>query len=100
MQYVQKIHDYPVCRASESFAHTAKANQPVCNARKAIQCDLVCRYGPCDNADLKDRMKRAVALLGPDEVKDIMSKEGKIEVTCEFCQETYSFEQQEVLAAV
>lgn len=60
---------------------------------------LVCRYGPCGDADLKDRMKRAVALLGPEEVKSIMSQEGKIEVTCEFCQETYSFGQQEVLAA-
>lgn len=44
-------------------------------------------------------MKRAVALLGPEEVENIMAKEGKIEVTCEFCQETYTFGQQEVLAA-
>ncbi len=27
-------------------------------------------------------MKRAVALLGPEEVKNIMREEGKVEVTC------------------
>ncbi|KAA6421714.1 MAG: hypothetical protein FRX49_08325 [Trebouxia sp. A1-2] len=58
------------------------------------------RYGPCEIGDLQDRMKRAVALLGPEEVKNIMREEGKIEVTCEFCRETYQFEQEEVLAAV
>lgn len=61
---------------------------------------LLPRYGPCDVADLQERMKRAVALLGPEEVKNIMREEGKIEVTCEFCCETYRFEQEEVLAAV
>ncbi|KAL3142087.1 hypothetical protein ABBQ32_004710 [Trebouxia sp. C0010 RCD-2024] len=58
------------------------------------------RYGPCEIADLQERMKRALALLGEEEVKNIMRDEGKIEVTCEFCQETYQFEQDEVLAAV
>ena len=38
------------------------------------------RYGPCEIGDLQDRMKRAVALLGPEEVKNIMQEEGKIEV--------------------
>jgi len=38
------------------------------------------RYGPCEIGDLQDRMKRAVALLGPEEVKNIMREEGKIEV--------------------
>ncbi|KAL0021890.1 hypothetical protein WJX77_012153 [Trebouxia sp. C0004] len=46
------------------------------------------RYGPCEIGDLQDRMKRAVALLGPQEVNNIMQEEGKIEVTCEFCRET------------
>ncbi|KAL3153189.1 hypothetical protein ABBQ38_011940 [Trebouxia sp. C0009 RCD-2024] len=58
------------------------------------------RYGPCDISDLQDRMKRAVALLGEEEVKNIMQDEGKIEATRECCQETYQFEQDEVLAAV
>lgn len=39
-----------------------------------------CRYGPCEIADLQERMKRAVALLGEEEVKNIMRDEGKIEV--------------------
>ena len=41
---------------------------------------LAIRYGPCEVGDLQDRMKRAVALLGPEEVKNIMREEGKIEV--------------------
>lgn len=34
------------------------------------------------------------------QVRDIMEKEGKIEVTCEFCADTYCFEEEEVLALV
>ena len=41
---------------------------------------MACRYGPCEIADLQERMKRAVALLGEEEVKNIMRDEGKIEV--------------------
>ncbi len=32
------------------------------------------------------------------QVRDIMEKEGKIEVTCEFCADTYCFEEEEILA--
>ena len=39
-----------------------------------------CRYGPCEQQSLKERMKRAVALLGEQEVHSIMRQEGKIEV--------------------
>jgi hypothetical protein len=42
--------------------------------------DVFCRYGPCEPKSLKERMKRAVALLGSEEVQDIIKKEGKIEV--------------------
>lgn len=38
------------------------------------------RYGPCEAAALQERMKRAVALLGEDEVKAILETEGRIEV--------------------
>ena len=38
------------------------------------------RYGPCDRAELRERMKRVVALLGEDEVNRILEQEGKIEV--------------------
>ena len=38
------------------------------------------RYGPCEKADLKNRMKRAVALLGPQEIAGILQEQGKIEV--------------------
>jgi hypothetical protein len=42
---------------------------------------LACRYGPCEAEALKERMKRAVALLGEEEVQSIMEQEGKIEVS-------------------
>lgn len=48
---------------------------------------------------MQNRMKRAVAALGRAEVDDIIAQEGKIEVCCQFCNETYTFEREEVLAA-
>ncbi|GLC33131.1 hypothetical protein PLESTB_000367000 [Pleodorina starrii] len=54
------------------------------------------RYGPCEEAALKKRMIRAVAALGKQEVADIIQQEGKLEVTCDLCQQTYQFTQQEV----
>ncbi|KAL4448453.1 hypothetical protein ABPG75_005672 [Micractinium tetrahymenae] len=61
---------------------------------------LTPRFGPCEPADLQDRMKSAVALLGEDEVRSIMREQGKIEVRCEFCAEAYSFDESEVLAVI
>jgi molecular chaperone Hsp33 len=58
------------------------------------------RFGPCEADALKERMKRAVASLGPAEVKAIMEEQGKIEVTCEFCNEAYRFTEEEVLEFV
>lgn len=58
------------------------------------------RFGPCDTDALKERMKRAVASLGAGEVKAIMEEQGKIEVTCELCNEAYRFTEEEVLEYV
>ncbi|EFN52293.1 hypothetical protein CHLNCDRAFT_58899 [Chlorella variabilis] len=58
------------------------------------------RYGPCEPSDLQDRMRSAVALLGESEVRAIVAEQGKIEVMCEFCRETYAFEEEEVLRAL
>lgn len=55
------------------------------------------RYGPCDEASLRERMVRAVASLGAEEVRDIYKQEGKIEVTCDFCAQTYQFTDAEIL---
>lgn len=38
------------------------------------------QYGPCEAEALKERMKRAVALLGEQEVQQVLKTEGKIEV--------------------
>ncbi|KIZ01469.1 putative chaperonin [Monoraphidium neglectum] len=55
------------------------------------------KYGPCEADALKDRMKRAVASLGPKEVRSIIEEQGKIEVRCELCNEAYHFTEEEVL---
>lgn len=46
------------------------------------QEDIIPAYGPCDPESLKQRMMRAVASLGKDEIRSIMEDEGKIEVGC------------------
>lgn len=38
------------------------------------------RYGPCEAAALKERMKQAVALLGEKDVEQLLKEQGKIEV--------------------
>ena len=37
-------------------------------------------YGPCEASALQQRMKRAVALLGANEIEKLLEEEGKIEV--------------------
>ncbi|KAK9862408.1 hypothetical protein WJX84_008073 [Apatococcus fuscideae] len=61
-----------------------------------VQFSLKPKYGPCDRAELRERMKRVVALLGADEVDRILEQEGKIEVKCEFCQDLELFDKEEV----
>lgn len=61
---------------------------------------LMPSYGPCDPDDLRGRMASAVALLGEHEVQSILEEQGKIEMTCEFCKETYSFQEEEIMVAL
>jgi molecular chaperone Hsp33 len=61
---------------------------------------LTPRFGPCEAAELRGRMASAVAALGEAEVKSILEEQGKVEVTCEFCKDTYSFEEDEIMAMV
>jgi hypothetical protein len=42
-------------------------------------------------------MMRAVAMLGEAEVSDIQAQEGKIEVTCEFCQTRMVFSEESIM---
>eukprot|EP00892_Ulva_mutabilis_P009249 jgi/Ulvmu1/6697/UM030_0028.1 len=56
-------------------------------------------YGPCDKEGLQERMKRAVAALGDGEAAKLMEEQGKIEVTCQFCADTYQFTEAEVESA-
>ncbi len=60
------------------------ANAPCCLLQTSAYL-LAYRYGPCEAESLKERMKRAVALLGEKEVQNIMEQEGKIEVSSLLC---------------
>jgi len=57
-------------------------------------------YGPCNGEELKGRMISSVVLLGRREVESILEEQGKVEVHCEFCRETFDFEEMEVMAAL
>jgi molecular chaperone Hsp33 len=57
-------------------------------------------YGPCEPEDLRDRMASAVAALGEAEVQDIIEEQGQIEVTCEFCKQTYQFSEEDIMAVM
>lgn len=46
----------------------------------------------------KDRTGNALHQLGYDELNDILNETGNIDITCEFCQQTYRFEQEDVEA--
>ncbi|CAM6094791.1 unnamed protein product [Calypogeia fissa] len=49
------------------------------------------KFGPCTVEELKPRMVRAVASLGPSDVKNILAEQGHVEVKCEFCAEVVRF---------
>ncbi|KAH7427638.1 hypothetical protein KP509_10G052800 [Ceratopteris richardii] len=54
------------------------------------------KYGPCDISGLKQRMLRAVTLLGPTDVKQLLEEQGHVEVRCEFCAEVLRFGRNEL----
>lgn len=47
---------------------------------------------PCD----KERMSRALATLGKEELKDMIEKDHGAQVTCNFCNERYTFSENEL----
>jgi molecular chaperone Hsp33 len=56
-------------------------------------------YGPCDVADLRKRMMRALASMGEAEIQSIIEEQGEVEVTCEFCKHAVVFTEEELLGA-
>lgn len=44
----------------------------------------------------KDRMKQALIALGKEELKNILDKDGKVEMTCHFCNKKYIFDKSEL----
>lgn len=60
---------------------------------------LTPRYGPCDTGGLRERMIRAAALLGEDEVKAAADAAGgDLEMMCEFCKNRLRIPVAEVMA--
>tara|TARA_Y100001970_G_scaffold294298_1_gene450036 strand:+ start:5939 stop:6847 length:909 start_codon:yes stop_codon:yes gene_type:complete len=48
---------------------------------------------PCS----RERSKNALRLIGKNELEDILNKEGKAELICEFCQDKYIFNRNDIL---
>ena len=46
----------------------------------------------------RERLERVLISLGRDELKDMIEKDGKAELTCRFCNKVYSFTKQELEA--
>ena len=53
--------------------------------RPVYKCD--CSY---------DRIKEALASLGPAELRDMIQKDKGAEITCRFCNKKYNFNEQEL----
>lgn len=53
-------------------------------------------FCPCN----KERVAGALATLGPDELEQLMSREGRAEVTCHFCNEVYQLDFNELRSLV
>ena len=45
-----------------------------------------------------ERVRNMLVMLGRAEVEQVIAEQGKVEVTCEFCNQIYTFEPQECLA--
>ena len=58
--------------------------------------DVEPTYGPCEEDDLRQRMRRAVATLGERQVREIIAEQGFLEVTCEFCKTSYRMAEDEI----
>ena len=59
--------------------------------------EMVPRYGPCVEEDIRSRMERACVSLGEAELKRIIEKAEKLEVRCELCCITLQLDAQKVL---
>ena len=60
--------------------------------------EMVPRYGPCVEEDIRSRMEKACVSLGESELQRIIEKEEKLEVRCELCCITLQLDAQKVLA--
>lgn len=49
-------------------------------------------YCPCS----KERMERALISIGKDEIAEIIEEQGSAELTCQFCDNKYSFDREEL----
>lgn len=71
-------------------------NQPICCLVFNLQSSTMNIHTQSSLLCLQERMKRAVAALGEKEVEDLIKKQGNIEVTCAFCNDTYQFTKDQI----
>ena len=69
-------------------------------AFKEVETRLTPKYGPCSRTELEGRMLKAIASLGREEAMKIIQEDGKIEVTCEFCNEVLVFNEADIEKAL
>ena len=65
--------------------------------------ELEPRYGPCTiegEGGLRERMLRAVTLLGEEDAYQVIEEQGQLEVRCDFCAEKLQFGRDEVASAL
>ena len=48
----------------------------------------------------KERTKKAIIALGKDEIKKIIEEDGKLEMSCHFCNKKYNFTKEELLKLI
>mmetsp|Transcript_11258 Transcript_11258/g.22644 ORF Transcript_11258/g.22644 Transcript_11258/m.22644 type:complete len:235 (+) Transcript_11258:32-736(+) len=64
---------------------------------KSATFSMVPKYGPCEDLDLEERMKRAISAMGQEEVDKILDENGGIvEISCDFCRVTKRYDKTQV----
>ena len=59
--------------------------------------ECVLRYGPCNTADLSQRMVNTLKLLPVTEIRSILEEQGQVEMQCDFCKELVQFSEEDLV---
>lgn len=87
--FAQALRLQPKSAAAFLTALLAPEGEPEWMARYGLEFKCSCS---------RERVQRALLALGREELADLISKEGRSEVTCEFCTTQYVVEREELTA--